>query len=528
MTRIGIYGWGVVAPRSRNVEAFEANLASSESWLTPFAGFGPSNFLVGAPDFDFADYRPWIEERFPPSKYPQLRQKMGHTTLMAVGAFIQSLQQNDGIEKVLQELGADAQVMVGTGLGDLPTFYDTSIELFRAQRRWDRFWAQPERNADRLNYEESTPEQRDDLRVEWQIPDDPTRHGGNPDERELVSLAWNRFWMERSDGLQRFLDAWNDIESEGVSGDVAAGKLHAIRRKRTAIDRLMREWECPAPPWMSVSTNLLWNIHNTPASQVSMLGRITGAAFAPVAACSTFGVALHLGMQAIRAGEARAVVVGAADPPPHSLTVGTFYGARVLAADRSPSVPLTELRGTHAAGGACVWIIGEQEFMESHGFRPLGLELLGVGVTSDADHIITPSEDGPRESIRRALADAGISPGEIGTWDLHATATPGDVQEVTNLRSVLGESVCLTARKGTFGHGMSVAGGWELMAQHLGVSGGRIFPTPLQDHELNEHLRGLSFRYVASGGCEVPEGAAGKLSMGVGGINACVISRPWS
>jgi 3-oxoacyl-(acyl-carrier-protein) synthase len=165
--------------------------------------------------------------------------------------------------------------------------------------------------------------------------------------------------------------------------------------------------------------------------------------------------------------------------------------------------------------------------MEERGFRPVGLELLGVGVTADADHIITPSEDGPRESIRRALSDAGLDPTEIGTWDLHATATPGDVQEVENLRSVLGGSVCLTARKGTFGHGMSVAGGWELMAQHMGVASGKIFPTPLENREINEHLRDLPFRYVASAGCEAPEGAAGKLSMGVGGINACVISRPW-
>ena len=40
------------------------------------------------------------------------------------------------------------------------------------------------------------------------------------------------------------------------------------------------------PPWNAVSSNVLWNIHNTPASQISMMGRITGMTFAPVAACS--------------------------------------------------------------------------------------------------------------------------------------------------------------------------------------------------------------------------------------------------
>ena len=40
--RIGVYGWGVVAPKSPNIEAFADNLASSGSWLDAFEGFGPN------------------------------------------------------------------------------------------------------------------------------------------------------------------------------------------------------------------------------------------------------------------------------------------------------------------------------------------------------------------------------------------------------------------------------------------------------------------------------------------------------
>ena len=43
--RVGVFGWGIVAPKSPNIDAFARNLAKSESWLTPFEGFGPSNFL---------------------------------------------------------------------------------------------------------------------------------------------------------------------------------------------------------------------------------------------------------------------------------------------------------------------------------------------------------------------------------------------------------------------------------------------------------------------------------------------------
>ena len=527
MTRIGIYGWGVVAPRSADVEAFAANLEKSGSWLTAFSDTDPSNFLAGVPEFDLQTYRGWIDERFAPTKFAQLRKKMGFTTQYAIGAFIQSLRQNPGIEAALQSLGPKAQVLVSTGLGDLPTYYDCSVELYRARRRWDRFWAQPERNTDRADFGSAGSDRRVELRRQWNVPTSPEELADG-DAHDDATEAWDHFWACRSDGLSAFLERLNTIEAQGVQGEVEQGKLRLLRRKRTETERLQKEVGCPTPPWLAVSANLLWNIHNTPAAQISMLGRITGAAYAPVAACSGFGVSLHLAMQAIRTGQAKAAVVGAADPPPHMLSVGTFYRARVLASDREPSVPLTDLRGTHVAGGACVWIVGDRDFMESQGFTPLGLELLGVGVTSDADHIITPSQEGPQEAIRRALEDAGVEADEISTWDMHATATPGDYQEVSNLAALVRDGVVVTARKGTFGHGMSCCGGWELMAQHLGLASGRIHPTPLTADQLNPSVASLPLRHVFDEGCAAGSGAAGKLSMGVGGINACVISRPWA
>ena len=97
-----MYGWGIVAPKSPNVEAFRRNLASAETWLTPFNGFGPDSFLVGTPDFRFSDYEHWIRSRFAPRHYQKLKEKMGMPSLYAIGAFIQSLAQNPGIENELR------------------------------------------------------------------------------------------------------------------------------------------------------------------------------------------------------------------------------------------------------------------------------------------------------------------------------------------------------------------------------------------------------------------------------------------
>ena len=208
------------------------------------------------------------------------------------------------------------------------------------------------------------------------------------------------------------------------------------------------------------------------------------------------------------------------------LLVGAFYRARVSADDGAVSKPLTGLRGTHVSGGSVLWIIGDYEYMIEKGFQPVGMEPMAVGVSSDADHIITPSKEGPRLAVNQAFENAQVSPEMVSTWDLHATATPGDFLEMENLLEVVPDSVLVTARKGTFGHGMSAGGGWELTAQYLGYERGALYPTPLSKEELNTEIGRLHDRFVYDDSCPAPDGVAGKLSMGIGGINACVISRP--
>lgn len=522
MRKIGIYGWGIVAPRSPNVDTFAENLRSASSWLEPFQGFGPSNFLAGTPAFDFEAYRAWIDARFPANRYGQLTSKMDPTTLYAVGAFIQALGQNEGLESLLTSLGTEAHVYVGTGLGAIPTLHASSVSYEQAKRAWDRFWASPERNPLLQTFLEDEKSGRE------MFPDAPVNPDTieDPDEAYEVRGEWFTYWAARSSALATFLDELQAIEAVSIGGEVEGAKIKVIREKERQKSKLLERWGAPTPPWNAVSTNVLWNIHNTPAAQITMLGRITGLAFAPVAACSTFSVALKLAMDAIQRGEAKAVVVGATDPAPHPVTVGAFYGARVLSADGMPSKPLTGLRGTHVAGGSVVWIVGDREFMEAQGMRPLGMEPVAVGVSSDADHIITPSREGPTEAVHSALRIAGLVPSQVKAWDLHATATPGDYLEVETLRGVLPEDVLVTARKGTFGHGMGAGGGWELTAQYLGFQEGVLFPTPLSQQELNQQIAHVHGAWVFQEGCEAPRAPMGKLSMGVGGINACVLSRP--
>jgi 3-oxoacyl-(acyl-carrier-protein) synthase len=515
--RVGIFGWGVVAPKSPDINTFEQNLAKADSWLSPFTGFGPSNFLVGYPEFDFEEYRGWFDERFPPAKFAQLKDKMGPMVQYAIGSFIQSLSQNPGIETFLQELGTKAHVYVGTGLGDITVIEEQTLEYERAQRRWNEFWAAPERCAALRAHREGTPDAG--------APRDPASLTAGTEEWIEAKRAWEAYWAGQSDGLAEYLAEARAIHGEPVPPSSGSAKLSSIRQKLNGIRALNRKWQCPEEPWSAVSPNVLWNIANIPAAQISMIGKIVGPAFAPVAACASFGIAAKMAIDAIRLGEATAVVIGMTDPPPHPMVISAFYNANVLSADADVSRPLTGLKGTHISGGSCVWIIGDADVLTARGFKPLGMELVGVGTSSDAHHIITPSKGGPQLAMRAALEDVQAS--DVTTWDMHATATPGDATEIEHSLELLHPDVIFTARKGTFGHGMSVGGGWELTAQHLGAARGQLFPMPLTEGELHADVKVHAARFVGREGSEAPGGYAGKLSMGVGGINSCVISRPW-
>ena len=178
---MGVFGWGVVAPRSPNIAAFARNLESAEHWLSPFDGFGPDSFLVGRPEFSFEDYRGWIEARFAPARFQQLERKMGLPVKYAIGSFIQALEQNSGIEDELRRLGTRTRVYVGTGLGDLDTIHRETLALHRAQRRWNRFWAAPERNRSLRDHLVGREPARDAPQIPSSIP---------IEERDLAEDTW--------------------------------------------------------------------------------------------------------------------------------------------------------------------------------------------------------------------------------------------------------------------------------------------------------------------------------------------------
>ncbi|MBN9165318.1 MAG: hypothetical protein J0I07_30420 [Myxococcales bacterium] len=132
--RIGVYGWGIVAPGARNIAALEALLRNGKTALETAsrAELGEGLFAVGEPEFAIDDYVGWIAERKGEAFATRLKKKMGDNVLFALGATVQAMQCNAKLEGIARELDEACHVYVGSGVGDLPQSYDAARSLDKA------------------------------------------------------------------------------------------------------------------------------------------------------------------------------------------------------------------------------------------------------------------------------------------------------------------------------------------------------------------------------------------------------------
>ena len=521
---ISIYGCGVVSPGAANLNEFLEVVRAGKPVLEPAERLYNA-FLVGNPKFDFSVYQDWISERHAPSRYAQLNEKGGANVQFAVGTTIDALGSNPGLERALKCIDPRVFVCYGSGFGDLQSYFQANNEFNQAAQIWDRYWADPARNAQCQTHMERVVHDNDS-------PADPRRFEPDSPERAAAWANWNKYWAPKSARLQEYMEEFKRIESISVGADVAADKLNMIRAKAKAKKALLEKFGCPTPPWESVNANFLWNLPNAPAAQVSMLLGVHGVSYASIGACATFGLVVRQALDAIRSGSHDAAIIGTVDVPPPAELVSGFYAAKVLAAGGEVGIPLCHLRGTHVAGGACTWILAADEVMEKLGVKSLGVEVLGAGLSSDAEHIITPSAEGPKLCIQDAFSQTQLTSADIGTWDMHATGTPGDWSEFQLINDFVNKEAVITARKGIFGHGMSTCGGWEVTAQVFGLQKeGTHFTIPgsgIPTDKIHPSIAALEWRIASESPLtvEAPRGlVCGKLSMGIGGVSSCILTK---
>ena len=267
------------------------------------------------------------------------------------------------------------------------------------------------------------------------------------------------------------------------------------------------------------------------AGVVSMRFNARGPNYATVSACATSAHAIGDAFRAIQYGDADLAISGGAEATVTPMAIGGFANMKALSerndSPETASRPFDKDRDGFVMGeGAGIVVLEELEHARRRGARIYG-EIVGYGATGDAYHITQPAPEGEgaQRAMRRALRDAGLSPGDVQYVNAHGTSTPAnDFNETKAIRAVFGEhadALNVSSTKSSTGHMLGAAGAIEFIVCALAVRDGVIPPTinyttPDPDCDLN---------YTPNRSVERTVDAALSNSFGFGGHNVTLAVR---
>lgn len=277
-------------------------------------------------------------------------------------------------------------------------------------------------------------------------------------------------------------------------------------------------------------TTVVRSMFNRPANVSSIRFRLTGSSFVVSCACATGSIALGDAFLRVRFGLTDHAVAACSD---HGLDLPTFsawnrLGVLSKIADPARACrPFDTRRDGFVMGeGAAGFVLESLESARARGARILA-EVAGYGSTCDARHIVMPDSAQQVRAIQKALAMAGIGPGQVGYVNAHGTGTDiADVVEAATLRIALGEAVDripVTNTKAQLGHLMGATAGVETVTSLLVLQHGLIPAC----QNLDEPDPRCPLRFIRGEPLAARPEYVLKNSFAFGGTNCALILRRW-
>ena len=263
---------------------------------------------------------------------------------------------------------------------------------------------------------------------------------------------------------------------------------------------------------------------NAAAGVIAMRLGAHGPGVSVSSACATGGHAIGEAMRMIQRGEADAVVAGGTEAALTGLCIAAFKRMGALSRE-GVSRPFDARRDGFVMGeGAGVIVLEREEHAKARGATIYG-RVVGYGASNDAFHITQPDSEGrgARKAMLATLADAGISPADVGYLNAHGTGTPfNDKIETAAIKGVFNGSNTpppVSSTKSAIGHLLGAAGAVEAVACLEAVRRG-VLPPTLNYAEADPDC---DLDYVPEGPREAPGlEMALSNSFGFGGQNACL------
>ena len=270
-----------------------------------------------------------------------------------------------------------------------------------------------------------------------------------------------------------------DGQNDRVGVSIGTG-MGGVPLLLSSWDTLQREG------MMGVSAYALpGSLPNMAAGWVSMRAGARGPIFSPTTACAASSQAVGDAFRTIQRGDADVMLAGGTDSLIHPLVVAGFSSIRALStrndAPTLASRPFDKDRdGFVLAEGAGILVLEILEAARARGAR-IYAEVLGYGLSADANHPTASSADGPTRAMRLALADAKLAPEAVDYINAHGTSTPlNDEHETEAIKAVFGEHarrLAVSSIKSMTGHLVGAAGGVEAIATALALYHGVLPPT---------------------------------------------------
>ena len=293
----------------------------------------------------------------------------------------------------------------------------------------------------------------------------------------------DRVQARRLDRCQQFAivaarEAWADAgqpdaEPERIGVAVSSG-IGGIASTIAAYDTMnSKGWQRMSPytvpmlmpngsaGWISIELGARAGVHTT------------------VSACASGAESVAYAIDMIRTGRADIVMAGGTEAAIMPLNIAAFAAMRALSTrndePQRASRPFDKGRDGFVLGeGAAMLVLESAEHAARRGARVHAVAA-GYGYTSDAHHIAQPAPDGRGliRVMRNALADAGLSAGQVVHVNAHATSTPaGDIVEAQAIAAALGEAsagAVVSLTKSMTGHLLGGAGALESVAAILAL-----------------------------------------------------------
>jgi len=258
----------------------------------------------------------------------------------------------------------------------------------------------------------------------------------------------------------------------------------------------------------------------------------TGPQLTVSTACTSGTQALGVAYEAIRRGRADAMLAGGCDSliDPLMLTGFSLLGALSTRNDspQTASRPFDLQRDGFVLGeGAGMLVLEEFDHAVARG-APIHGEICGYASSSNAYRITDSPPDGQGAylAMTRAIADAGLEPGDIDYINAHGTSTrQNDRSETTAIRRCFGayaSRVPISSTKSMMGHLVNAGGAVESIVCLLTIRHGVI--TPTINYEVEDPECDLD--YVPNVSRRQRVDRALSNSFGFGGINASVVVGP--